>query len=139
MATISHSFHIDASQDKVLEAISTIEGLRNWWTTKTTGGEQIGEVLAFRFTPGAIIDFKVVENNKSDFTKWICVDAHKEWINTEATFKLSQNEGKTHVSFNHSGWEEQTEFFAHCNFSWGKYLASLRDYCETGTGNPFVD
>ena len=29
------------------------------------------------------------------------------------------------------------EFYAHCNFQWGKYLVSLKEYCETGKGFPF--
>ena len=35
--SIKHLFHIDASREKVFEAISTIKGLSNWWTSQTTG------------------------------------------------------------------------------------------------------
>lgn len=137
MATIAHLFHIDAPLEKVFKLITTIEGFKNWWTQHTSGGERIGEVVHFRFTPGAFIDLKLDENNQVDFVKWTCVDAHPEWIGTQISFQLSEKEGKTEVQFHHSGWESQTPFFANCNFSWGKYLLSLRDYCEKGKGQPF--
>ncbi len=139
MACIRHVFHIDASKEKVFEAISTIEGLKKWWTPDTTGSEEIGGILHFQFGQYGFIKFKVAEINSPEFYRWECSDAHPEWLGTWATFTLSDNEGKTKVSFIHDGWKEASEFFGSCNFSWGRYFASLRDYLETGKGDPFKE
>ena len=53
MYSIKHLFHINASKEKVFEAISIIDGLSNWWTTKSTGETSPGGALQFRF--GALI------------------------------------------------------------------------------------
>jgi hypothetical protein len=29
------------------------------------------------------------------------------------------------------------DFYANCNFHWGFYLQSLKDFCESGKGKPF--
>ena len=137
MAEITHLFHVDASVKKVFQAISTIKGLQQWWTAQTSGSDKIGEIIEFRFGENGFVDFKVIESIPNTLYKWKCTDAHPEWLGTEATFELSENEGKTQVKFTHSGWAEQTDFFAHCNFSWGRYFVSLRDYCETGQGQPY--
>ncbi|MDB5288133.1 MAG: hypothetical protein JWR05_3082 [Mucilaginibacter sp.] len=45
MVAIKHLFHINASKEKVFEAISTIEGFKNWWTVQTTGTDHVGGTL----------------------------------------------------------------------------------------------
>lgn len=68
---------------------------------------------------------------------WICLIGDEQWVDTEFHFELSEQNGDTLLRFGHLKWEEQTEFFGHCNFNWGKYLISLKKYCETGEGEPF--
>ena len=49
MAAIKHLLHINASREKVYEALTTIAGLSKWWTKQTTGDTKIGGVIQFRF------------------------------------------------------------------------------------------
>ncbi|MBI3259882.1 MAG: SRPBCC domain-containing protein, partial [Ignavibacteriae bacterium] len=53
------------------------------------------------------------------------------------TFDLDENDGKTRVRFSHSGWPEQDDFYANCAFSWGRYMESLRQLCQTGRGEAY--
>ena len=65
MAAIKHLFHISAPRQKVYEAISTINGMAGLWTTQTTGDDNLGGVIAFRFgTVGP--DFKVTNLKNGD-------------------------------------------------------------------------
>lgn len=137
MAAIKHLFHINASKETVFKAISTIDGLRQWWTINTNGNDNIDGIIKFRFINNIGMDLKVITIKYPEFYQWKCTDAHPEWIDTIITFKLSENNGKTLVDFEHNSWADQTEYYAHCNFSWGRYLISLRDYCEQGKGNPY--
>jgi uncharacterized protein YndB with AHSA1/START domain len=136
MASIKHLFHIAAPQQQVFEAISTIEGLQNWWTTVVTGSSEPGGVLAFRFN-GMGPDFKVTGISAGLSLSWECVAGFDDWIGTVITFHLDRNEGKTRVRFEHANWAETGDHYAACSFSWGRYLESLRQYCEAGTGTPF--
>ena len=139
MATISHLFHINASQEEVFNAISSIQGLRKWWTDKATGDDTPKGIIEFNFSPGTFIKFRVDQINPNSYYRWVCVDADPQWIGTIAEFKLSRVDGKTKVEFFHSGWAEQTAFFANCNFSWARYFISLRDYLEKGSGAPYKE
>lgn len=136
MAVIKHLFHIQASKQEVFEAISTIEGLQNWWTVQVSGNCNTGGVLAFRFNENGM-DFKVTELKENEMVAWECVAGHADWVGTTVTFYLDQNEGKTRVRFNHENWLETGDHYAACNFSWSRYFESLRRLCQTGTGAPF--
>ena len=61
----------------------------------------------------------------------------EQWVGTEFHFEISEENGDTLLRFGHINWTDQTEFFGHCNFQWGRYLMSLKKYCETGKGEPF--
>jgi hypothetical protein len=49
MASIKYLFHIIVSKEKVFEAITTINGLSNWWTITTSGDCKLGGIIQFRF------------------------------------------------------------------------------------------
>ncbi len=135
--SIKHLFHIDASKEKVFEAISTIEGLSQWWTIQTKGSAAIGDTIQFDF--GAIKGpvMKVIEQQTNEKIVWECVSSEHGWLGHNFIFLLETYEGKTRVRFSHNEWEEQEDFFAICNFSWGRYMESLRQYCQTGKGEAF--
>ncbi len=139
MATIQHIFHIDASFEAVFNAISTIKGIQNWWTTDTSGADTIGGVIIVRFGNNSGMDFEVTEINPNESYKWKTVDGHPEWLGTEIHFKLDSNDNKVRVTFTHSGWKEATPFMSQCNFSWGRYMISLRNYLEKGKGDPYTE
>jgi uncharacterized protein YndB with AHSA1/START domain len=137
MADIKHLFHINAPREKVYQALSTVEGLAAWWTTQTSGKSEPGGILEFRFGPQFVNKMKVTQLVPGRSVSWECIEANPDWVGTKLTFDLDENEGKTRVRFAHSGWKETSDFFAQCNFSWGRYMESLRNLCEKGKGAPF--
>jgi hypothetical protein len=124
MASIKHLFHIDASKEKVFEALTTIEGLGSWWTNKTTGNTKLGGIIEFRFGDYGGPDMKVKEIKANESVTWECVGGSEDWL--EHIF-----------SFEQFGWKETGDFYASCNFSWGRYMESLRQFCQTGKGEAF--
>ena len=136
MASIKHLFHINASKEKVFEAISTIEGLKNWWTVQTAGSPEVGGIIEFRFGEFEN-DMKVLELKPNESLTWECVASAPDWVGTKFTFNLDTNDGKTRVRFEQSGWKETGDFYAACCFSWGRYMESLRQFCQTGKGEAF--
>jgi uncharacterized protein YndB with AHSA1/START domain len=141
MVNIIHRIGIKSSAAKVYKAISTIAGLANWWTEEVEGNEQIGGKIEFTFRAetGDIkgkmaMEVQQLEPEKN--VQWRCVDGPAEWIGTEVTFELSEQDGQIIIIFGHRNWREAVEFTAHCSMKWAVFLLSLREYVETGKGKP---
>lgn len=135
--SIKQLFHIDASREKVFEAISTIKGLSNWWTTDTKGEVSQGGIIRFRFAENGGPDMKVIESRPPESVTWECLESPHGWVGHTFSIRLDDNAGKTRVRFSHEGWIEQDDSYAICSFAWGRYMESLRQYCQTGKGEAF--
>jgi len=122
----------DATPDEVYEALTTVDGLKAWWTGDT---RDVDGILQFRFGEGGF-DMKVLEAVPGKRVLWEVVDGPAEWIGTTVRFDLTESEGFTIVLFAHEGWAEPVEFMYHCSTKWATYLVSLKQYVETGTGAP---
>lgn len=138
MPEINHVFHISAGKEKVYAQLNSVAGLSAWWTEDTHGEASQGGEVEFRFNGNALCKVNVQDESGPDRLAWKVSEGHPEWVGTEITFDLSENEGKTRIAFAHKGWEEQNDFYAQCNFSWGRYMVSLRDLCEKGKGDPWA-
>lgn len=141
MADIIHRVGIKASPHKVFAALSTINGLAGWWTANTTGSTDVGKTITFQFhdPKGKIIDemgMEVVKQEPFKRVQWQCIKGPDEWIGTEITFDLKQENEFTIVLFSHRNWKESSEFTAHCSMKWGVFLMSLKELIETGKGKP---
>ncbi len=141
MANIIHRIGIKVPAAKVYKALSTIDGLAHWWTEEVEGDEQIGGKITFTFRSetGDIKGQMMMEVKKLDPQKhvsWRCVKGPEEWIGTDITFDLSQQDDQIIIIFGHRNWREEIEFMAHCSMKWAVFLLSLREYVETGKGKP---
>jgi len=141
MVNIIHRIGIRSTPAQVYNALSTIKGLSNWWTEETEGEEQVGGKIQFTFRTdkGDIkgqMTMEVQELNPQKNVRWRCIEGPEEWIGTEVTFDLSQQDDQTIIIFGHRNWREAVEFMAHCSMKWAVFLLSLREYVETGKGKP---
>ena len=141
MVDIIHRIGIKSSAAKVYKALSTIDGLAHWWTDDVEGDEKIGGKIEFTFRSktgdeiGKMI-MEVQKLNEQKEVQWRCIDGPAEWIGTDITFQLSQQDDQIIVIFGHRNWREAVEFTAHCSMKWAVFLLSLREYVETGKGRP---
>jgi uncharacterized protein YndB with AHSA1/START domain len=126
------------STDGVWDALTTIDGLKGWWTRDTTGDPGVGGKIAFRFPQGGF-DMEVADLVPGERVLWNVVDGPPEWIGTTIDWQLTNREGWTVVRFTHAGWAEPVEFFDHCSTKWASFLLSLKALVETGTGAPAPD
>ncbi len=138
MHCIKLQLHVDGSQSEIYKQLTTIDGLRKWWTNQTTGSTELGEFIDFRFGERYHIQMKVINAEQNNLVQWQCTHADEDWIGTVVTFNLQENDGKTLLKFTHDRWPTHGDFFAHCNLSWAKYLLSLRELIEIGVGKPFI-
>ena len=134
--TIKHLFHINAPRNDVFRQLTTIDGLAKWWTTQTSGSADPGGIIQFRFGDSGP-DMKVKSIKENETVIWECIASPHGWEGHVFTFHLDDNEGKTRVRFSHDNWEQADDFYAICTFSWGRYMESLRQLCQTGNGEAF--
>ena len=127
----------DTSPETIYEALSTIEGLSSWWTTDTHGDPEIGGTIAFQFGGDDGFDMLVRELVPAKRVAWQVVAGPEEWIGTEVTFDIRQDDGWTIVLFEHHGWRQQGEFMGHCSTKWATFLLSLVELVQSGSGRPY--
>ncbi len=141
MVHIHHRIGINASSEKVYEALSTIAGIGGWWTEDTTGTSAPGHTITVRFHSPAgkeigsmQMEVKALERGK--LVHWHFTAGPAEWIGTDVVFNLYEEDGYTIVLFAHSYWKEEVEFKSHCSMKWAIFLLSLKELVETGKGKP---
>lgn len=138
MKKILHAVEITAPRSKVFNAITTQEGLSNWWTTKVTVEEGVGGLIDFRFVGDFNPDMKVTHLEPDQAVHWQCVDGHDYWLDNTFSFELNDKGDNTLLMFTQIYARELSdEDYGTYNYNWGYYLGSLKAYCETGTGKPF--
>jgi uncharacterized protein YndB with AHSA1/START domain len=141
MVSIIHRIGIKSPAAQVYKALATIDGLAHWWTNEVQGEEGIGGKIKFTFRTEAgevkgemVMEVKELTDGKN--VRWSCTEGPSEWIGTDITFDLSQQDDQTIIIFGHRNWKEEVEFKAHCSMKWAVFLLSLREYVETGKGKP---
>jgi len=130
MPDILHRVGIAAEPMRVFEALTTVEGIRNWWSTDTHGDASEGGAFQFRANR---LD---VRHADPSLVIWSYCGPAEEWVGTEISFRLEWREGQTIVLFKQAGWREPVEFMHHCSTKWATFLLSLKAYVETGEGRP---
>lgn len=133
MAKILHTVSINSAAENVFAALTTQEGLSNWWTQKVRAKPETGALLEFDFEDEVCV-MKLEPNTQ---VEWSCVDGPEPWLSTTVIFHIIDRGEQTLLHFDQHGWADATDFFRYCNLRWGTYLLSLKWYLETGAGRPF--
>ena len=137
MPDIKHVVHIQSSVDKIYNALTSISGLSKWWTAETSGSTELNKTIKFQFGAEHFNEMKVIKLMPYELVVWECVDGADDWVGTTLSFHLLDKGDNIMVRFGHLGYPVADDFYANCNFSWGRYLQSLRELCEKGKGSPF--
>ena len=127
---------LSAPADVVFDALTTIDGLGAWWVPVTGDGLAGGE-LRFSFGPSSQAVMRVDVADRGVGVRWTnlaCVV--EDWVGTTLRFDIEETPEGTELAFRHAGLTPRLECFADCKSGWDRYIPSLRDYVETGVGNP---
>ena len=137
MPDILHRVEVRSSPIDAYVALTTREGLADWWTNDTKGTFGLDGVIKFRFGTRGGFDMKVLELEPAKRVLWEVIDGPEEWIGTKIRFDLVKNGDFTVIMFNHEGWKEPVEFMHHCSTKWATFLLSAKSLIETGKGAPY--
>lgn len=140
MNDIMHWISIDAPPERVFEAVTTAEGLSEWWTADVEATPHEGSVSVFGFNNRAVVfRMRVDELASPRRVRWTCVGDFLEWEGTRIEFHVRENDdGGASLTFTHSGWASTEGFFRQCNTDWGRLMYYLKDYVEGRGGGPMM-
>lgn len=137
MAEIAHEIKIKAPRDRVFNALTTLEGLTSWHTTRTQGNARVGEVLQFESAGNPPFRWEITRLDPPKHLEWKCVEGPGDSVGTKVSFDLTDTaDGRTLVELAHSGWPGTHGNYRKCNTLWGILLHHLRVHAETGKRGP---
>lgn len=136
MADMKHVVEVDAPPEVLFGLVSSSEGFAQWWTRRAQGDATPGGGLSFEF-PGGTHRWRTSELTDRTF-EMECLDdsGGPEWIGTRLRFEVEPAGGGSRLRFQHLDWREPTDFFGHCNFTWGRFLMGLKVLAEGGEARP---
>ena len=148
MTTLCHELWINTQTARVYKALSSADGISEWWTKHTQMQTDQGLVLEGHPGPEhGVVRMKVLDLRENERVEWECVSSHARsspasaWTGTHIEFEIARRsvppwaEEKTQMTvltLRHSGWNEANEYLGFCNFQWAMALQKLKKVCEAG-------
>lgn len=132
---------IDADPEKVFSTLTNVAEFGSWWAPATGGATEGGEL---RITFEGIEDPLVLRIRRASRPSVVIWDVAAssvlpEWVDTALAFTLAASGAEgCDLRFRHEGLSPRLQCFEVSRAGWDQYLPSLRDYLETGTGNPYT-
>jgi uncharacterized protein YndB with AHSA1/START domain len=142
MHTIQDSTSIKTTPARALEALSTKEGFKGWWTTDCDCDAE-KQTATFRFEKqgsGLLEATFRLDSKDAQRIAMTCVSHTNkgDWLGTKLVFTLTPDGDTTRVDLVHSGYPAKNDVYAACVKGWTFFLGSLKSYIETGKGEPHV-
>jgi uncharacterized protein YndB with AHSA1/START domain len=137
MADVLHYLRINASPERVYEALTTPEGVRGWWTREVDLDSEVDGRGSFRFGKlETVVRIEALEPGRRVTWTPIQSDAPGGWVDTTIDFGLERDGEQTIVRFAHRGYAQADDGYAIVTTGWAWYLMSLKALVETGRGAP---
>ena len=138
MHDIMHLVRIHAPPERVYQAITTADGLQQWWTRDAAIEAKVGAAGEFGFYGRRFVAKVTVEAlDPAARVRWQVVNA--AWPAPDIAFDLKAAAKDTTLVFAHRGFPRADDAYASATTRWGLYLLSLKRYLETGKGMPNPD
>lgn len=137
---------ISATPESVYNAIT--KDIDKWWTELSNQALQVGDQLIVRFEKTTSWVMTVSEAFPNRSLVWKIAEANHdlegistkdEWKGTTIKWNIEGNETGSNITFIHEGLVPALECYEICEAGWGYFLGSLKNYLETGKGNPYKE
>jgi uncharacterized protein YndB with AHSA1/START domain len=139
MADILHTLPIRATRERVFHAMTSPEGLCEWWAKSASGAPRLGETYHLDFGPDYQWTAVVRSVDPGVSLEWEMADVMEDWRGTRVGFALREHDGRTWLDFRHTGWAGATEHYRISNCCWAAYLRVLRRDLEHGERVPYEE
>lgn len=143
MSGVLQITRIHSSPDRVYKAITTADGIHNWWTRDADLDATVGGFGEFRFQGGKMhARVAIAELEPQARVTWNAISGggpFDEWKGATILFELRAEGEDTVLSLAQRGFSKVDEGFALVTRGWGYFMQSLQKYIETGKGSPAPD
>ncbi len=123
MHDIMHLIKIYAASERVYRAITTADGIREWWTRDAAIEPRVGAAGEFGFYAKRFVAKLTVEElDPVARVRWKVTNL--AWQGNDIEFNLKTDGNGTNLLFAHRGFPRADEGFASATTRWGFYLLS---------------
>lgn len=139
MPDIMHIVEIEAPPERVFEALTRVEDIRQWWTREADLDPRVDGSGELRFYDGRdVTQFQIKALERPLRLVWAITasNAPGGWGKTTITFGLERKGACTTLRFAHRGFAAESDGFALVSTGWAYYLVSLKKHVECGHGAP---
>ena len=139
MADIYHDFYISVTPAQIYRGIASPSGLDTWWTEKSSGKPNVGELYNLGFGPGYDWEAIVTRCTPAKEFELKMTKSDADWDETKIGFSIKELENGCQVEFRHTGWHEINEHYRISSFCWAMYLRILKLNLENGLTVPYAE
>ena len=128
-------FETTAEPARVIEALTTTEGIKKFWTTDADVPSTVGATLRLGFKV-APVPFDLTLDQSDDSTVvWRTETFPPHWVGTTVRWDVEPTGTGANVRFRHGPFSDEDEA-GMVGFTWGQILAQLKILAETGDATP---
>ncbi|HZT44780.1 MAG TPA: SRPBCC domain-containing protein [Gaiellaceae bacterium] len=135
MTDVLFRFDVEAAPAKVLEAITTTEGIKGFWTSRADVPDEVGATLKLEFAVAPLPFDLRLEQSDEHTVVWRTETFPPHWVGTTVRWDLESRNGGSTVSFRHAGFDDEEEA-GRVSYTWGQIMVRLKEYAETGRADP---
>jgi uncharacterized protein YndB with AHSA1/START domain len=128
---ITLSLGIEATPEKVYQAITTQEGLAGWYTPDAKAKPQADTQIELGFS-GMILKFHVDKLDPAHRIVWSNVQTIPDWKDTRITFDIIPQVKEVNLTFSQTGFARDYADIGMFTYLWAQYMRSLKLLVETG-------
>ncbi len=135
MTDVLFRFDVPASPAKVLEAVTTTDGIKGFWTSRAEVPKDVGEALKLGFAIAPLPFDLRLEQSDQQSVVWRTETFPPHWVGTTIHWDVEASDNGSTVSFRHEGFDDDEEA-GRVAYTWGQIMTRLVEYAETGRPNP---
>lgn len=135
MHDVLFRFETTAAPQRVLEALTTTAGIKQFWTTDADVPSAVGASLTLGFKQ-APAPFDLTLEESSDTTVvWRTESFPPHWVGTTIRWDVEPTDDGANVRFRHGPFSDDDEA-GMVAYTWGQIVVQLKALAETGTATP---
>src|SRR5918994_6297572 len=103
MADVLFRFDVEAPPSSVLEAVTTSEGIRGFWTSRAEVPGEVGQTLRLEFAIAPLpFDLRLDQSDERTVV-WRAQTFPPHWVGTTIRWDVDASDAGSTVSFRHEG------------------------------------
>jgi hypothetical protein len=138
-------FDIAADRETIHRTLSSQDGIRGWWSSRTSGPDASGHLeVSFPDLPGHPFGFAVIQDD-AERIEWRTGDFPPPWAGTTVRWDISDAPADappgaiTRLNFSHRDFDADNPVIPGVTPIWTQIILRLKGYAETGTSDPFFN